>query len=71
MPVSMERLDSLWRELGNIVVTESEGSLIVSKPFLHFPTGTPVSDIWAWFENSNNEFFVAQMLYGKPTHYTF
>ncbi|OLY67074.1 hypothetical protein BWD41_21760 [Citrobacter braakii] len=68
MCAPMEQLNTLWRELGYIVVAEDEDSLIISKPFLHFPAGTPVSDIWTWFENSNNEFFVAQMLYGKPTH---
>lgn len=64
MPVSMERLDSLWRELGNIVLTEEEGVLIISEPFIHFPAGTPVLDIWVWFEDSNSAFVVARMLYG-------
>lgn len=64
MPVSMERLDSLWRELGYIVVTEEEGTLTTSEPFIHFPDGTPVFDIWAWFEASNEGFVVARELYG-------
>ncbi|WP_420286941.1 hypothetical protein [Enterobacter sp. BNK-9] len=64
MPVSMERLDSLWRELGNIVVTEKEDVLIISEPFIHFPTGTAVFDIWTWFEASNEDFVVARELYG-------
>lgn len=71
MPVSMERLDSLWRELGNIVLTEEEGVLIISEPFIHFPAGTLVSDIWAWFETSNNEFVVARMMYGLSSRYFF
>ncbi|MCL6742275.1 hypothetical protein [Kosakonia sp. R1.Fl] len=70
MPVPMQRLNDLWRDLGNIVVTEEEGMLAISEPFIHFPVGTPVSDIWTWFENSNNEFIVAQKLYGMPTRYS-
>lgn len=46
MCAPMEQLNTLWRELGYIVVAEDEDSLIISKPFLHFPAGTPVSDIW-------------------------
>lgn len=66
MPVPVARLNSLWRELGNMAVREEEGSLVIREPFIHFPAGTPVFDIWAWFESSNNEFFIAQKLYGKP-----
>ncbi|MCL5502131.1 hypothetical protein M5Y49_26125 [Escherichia coli] len=32
--------------------------------FIHFPAGTAVLDIWAWFETSNSSFVVARMLYG-------
>ncbi|RCX06605.1 hypothetical protein, partial [Kosakonia sp. AG348] len=51
-------------------VAEEEGTLNISEPFIHFPAGTPVSDIWIWFEISNNEFIVAQKLYGIPTHHS-
>lgn len=64
MPVPMEYLNNLWSELGNIVVTEEKGTLTTSEPFIHFPAGTPVFDIWSWFEASNEDFVVARELYG-------
>ncbi|MFP2386053.1 hypothetical protein [Enterobacter ludwigii] len=64
MPVPMTRLNSLWRELGNMAVREGEGMLVISEPFIHFPAGTPVFDIWTWFEASNKYFVVACKLYG-------
>lgn len=64
MPVPVARLNSLWRELGNMAVTEVEGTLVISEPFIHFPAGTPVFDIWTWFEASNKDFVVACKLYG-------
>ncbi|WP_205950663.1 hypothetical protein [Pantoea stewartii] len=70
MSVPMERLNDLWLKLGNIVLAEEDGTLAISEPFIHFPAGTPVFDIWTWFENSNNEFIVAQKLYGIPTRYS-
>ncbi|MEE9685841.1 hypothetical protein V4841_17800 [Lelliottia amnigena] len=70
MSVPMERLNDLWLELGNIDVAEEDGTLNISEPFIHFPAGTPVSDIWIWFEISNNEFIIAKKLYGIPTHHS-
>lgn len=64
MSVPVARLNSLWRELGNMAVREEEGTLVISEPFIHFPSGTPVFDIWAWFEASNEGFVVACKLYG-------
>lgn len=64
MPVPVARLNSLWRELINMAVREEEGALVVSKPIIHFPAGTPVFDIWTWFEASNEGFAVACKLYG-------
>ena len=64
MPVPIERLNGLWRELESIAVTEEEGTLVIRDAFIHFPAGTPVLDIWVWFEDSNSAFVVARMLYG-------
>lgn len=64
MPVPVAHLNSLWRELGNMAVRKEEGSLVISEPFIHFPAGTPVFDIWAWFEASNEGFVVVRELYG-------
>ncbi|EOD4812927.1 MULTISPECIES: hypothetical protein [Enterobacterales] len=47
-----------------MAVREEEGSLVIREPFIHFPAGTPVLDIWVWFEDSNSAFVVARMLYG-------
>lgn len=64
MPIPLTHLNGLWRELGNIAVTEEEGTLVISDAFIHFPASTPILDIWAWFETSNSAFVVARMLYG-------
>jgi hypothetical protein len=48
---------------GNIAVIEEEGTLVIRDAFIHFPAGTPVLDIWVWFEDSS-AFVVARMLYG-------
>ncbi|AKZ71686.1 hypothetical protein [Enterobacter roggenkampii] len=64
MPVPIEHLNGLWRELKNIAVIEEEGTLVIRDAFIHFPAGTPVLDIWVWFEDSNSAFVVARMLYG-------
>ncbi|EPC5066387.1 hypothetical protein FML32_26360 [Klebsiella oxytoca] len=68
MPIPVARLNSLWRELGIIAVIEEKGILTTREPFIHFPTGTPVFDIWAWFEAGNEDFVVARELYGLNTH---
>lgn len=64
MPAPMARLNSLWRELGNMTVREDERILVICEPFIHFPAGTPIFDIWSWFEASNEDFVVARELYG-------
>ncbi|UJR63006.1 hypothetical protein [Dickeya zeae] len=64
MPVPLTQLYALWRELENTTVTEEEDTLVISDAFIHFPAGTPVLDIWTWFETSHSAFVVARMLYG-------
>ena len=64
MSVPLTQLYALWRELENIAVTEEEGTLVIRDAFIRFPAGTPVLDIWAWFEDCNSAFVVARMLYG-------
>ncbi|WP_313010101.1 hypothetical protein [Atlantibacter hermannii] len=64
MSVPVARLNSLWREQGNMAVREEDGTLVISVPFIHFLAGTPVFDIWTWFEASNKDFVVACKLYG-------
>lgn len=64
MSVPLTQLYALWQELENITVTEEEGILVISDAFIHFPAGTPVLDIWTWFETGNRAFVVARMLYG-------
>ncbi|MBS6740902.1 hypothetical protein PO654_19205 [Phytobacter diazotrophicus] len=62
MPVPIEHLYGLWRELGNMAVREDERILVICEPFIHFPAETPVFDIWSWFEASNEDFVVAREL---------
>ena len=64
MPIPMARLNRLWWEQGNIVVTEEEGTLIACELFIHFPARTPVFDIWNWFEASSEGCVVACKLSG-------
>jgi hypothetical protein len=43
MPVPIEHLNGLWRELKNIAVIEEEGVLVIRDAFIHFP---PVRRSW-------------------------
>lgn len=40
----------LWREFGNVLVDENGSDGNIEEPFLHFENGTPVYEIWSWFE---------------------
>lgn len=59
----MEMLDELWIRLGEIPVDDED---CTDEPFMYWPAGTVREVIWAWFEDSNPEFSVAEKMYAKP-----
>lgn len=67
MTVSLRRLQSCWRNLGNTPVTEcgiylDEDFCAVLKSDhggIVFEKGTPVNEVWQWFETQNPLFSVA------------
>ena len=58
--MKLEKLKKLWSDLGDILVNE-EGE--IETPFLNFPIGTDKFEVWQWFEDQNESFIVAEMLY--------
>lgn len=63
---ALSRLDALWDALAQVPVEEDEHDVVISEPFLHFPAGTGITTVWAWFETMNPAFTVAHKLYGRP-----
>jgi len=59
---SMEELEQLWIELGDIPTDEDDN---IEVPFLDFEVGTNREEIWHWFEEQNSEFSVYIAMYGK------
>ncbi|RCV93920.1 hypothetical protein DU506_00415 [Vreelandella rituensis] len=60
---ALARLDALWRELGDVPTREDqEGALVLDAGFQLFDPGTPVEDIWHWFEAQHAGFKVAEKL---------
>ncbi len=53
-----EKLLKLWKQLGNIPVTNDDE---IDMPFLHFDKGTDKMTIWHWFEEQNPNFSVGKM----------
>jgi hypothetical protein len=56
---SMEELNKLWRELGDVPVNNRDET---EQSFLHFPAETDKFEIWHWFEDQNNNFIVGEMV---------
>lgn len=42
----------LWKKLGNIPTDENGADGSIDEDYLHFEKGTPVYDIWEWFEST-------------------
>lgn len=63
MPYALSHLNALRDALGKTTVRDEDGEVVTDEPFLHFPAGTPLFHIWAWFESLHNEFVVAVKLY--------
>lgn len=66
MKKSLTELYALWNQLGDTPVTE-DGQATV-QPFLHFPAGTCVQDIWHWLEAQNPNFLVGEAITGFRRH---
>jgi hypothetical protein len=43
--VRYELASAAWREFKKIPVDDE-----ILEPYLHFPTGTRIEEVWAWFE---------------------
>ncbi len=53
--MSLQALNSLWDELGDIPVNDHDQ---IESAFLHFEAGTDKLVIWRWFEEQNPRFSV-------------
>jgi hypothetical protein len=53
--IGHDALMHLWTELGDVPV-DDEGR--IQERFLHFDAGTPIKDVWRWFESSSPNFSV-------------
>lgn len=51
----MATLCGLWNKLADVPVNESDE---IDENFGEFPAGTPVTDVWSWFEEKNPQFSV-------------
>lgn len=56
---SLEEVKALWRDLGNVPTNDQSE---IETPFLHFPAGSDIFEVWAWFESQNEEFAVYDMM---------
>lgn len=43
------KADLMWMRLGDVCINSEEE---IDEPFLHFPVGTELVEIWAWFEET-------------------
>ena len=53
----------LWEMLRDIPTDEH--GITIDIPYIHFPAGTLVLDIWHWFEDTFEDFSVGLALNGK------
>lgn len=67
MHIPIITLFVLWRLLGDIPVNDDG---FIEESFLGFPVGTHREDIWHWFEDSNSDFIVGEVMQGKHYHLT-
>jgi len=58
------QLETQWNELEDVCFDEdSDGELILSEDWYHFPKGTIREEIWHWFDDRHSK-GVAWLLYG-------
>ena len=46
-PYTPEELEDLWRQFGDVAVSEEE---TIESDFLHYPAGTSKYEVWGWFD---------------------
>jgi hypothetical protein len=63
--IPMNVLVLLWRLLGDTPTDDEDN---IDQSFLGFPMGTPREDIWHWFEASNKEFLVGEIMNQKSIY---
>lgn len=64
---NLNELYALWKQLSDVPVFEQQKthSLLLDGTFLHFAPGTPVEDVWHWFEAQNPHFIVGEVQSGR------
>lgn len=63
---SLAQLYRLWKLLGDVPTrVPPRGPVLIDAPFEHFAQGTPVEDIWHWFEAQNSGFSVGKAQAGE------
>ncbi|MHB0927731.1 MAG: hypothetical protein ACYC3W_02250 [Candidatus Nanopelagicales bacterium] len=65
LPMPMGILYGLWETLGTTPVVESPTGLRIDLDWMTFQKGTPVEDIWHWFETQNPRFIVGDVMQGR------
>lgn len=60
--VPLDTVHLLWESLSNVAINDD---CLLEVPFLFFPVGTNVEDVWHWFERMNSQFSVAQAMLGQ------
>lgn len=63
---TLQELNQLWRELGDIPI--SEDGVYLDQDFIHFKVGTEVEEVWRWFEGQNKLFIVGDKLNGRSDY---
>lgn len=60
--VRMDVLHVKWEVLGTVGITDD--GIALDQSFDHFRAGTPIVDVWQWFEAQNPRFSVAEVQRG-------
>ena len=47
--IAREQALAVWRELGEVTITDDA---LTTVTFRDFPVGTPLEEIWQWFEET-------------------
>lgn len=62
---TLASLNAAWKRLADVpVALEGRGDVLLDGPFLKFPAGVPVSEVWQWFEDQHPRFSVAHAQMG-------
>ncbi len=55
-----------WRALRDVPTTATRhGPDVIDVPYMHFPVGTDIEDVWRWLESECDNFSVGDAMSGK------